>query len=71
MARKELALLRNWGLLCLAVPGAVPVGRCSRRRLLGVLVPVAVVALCAALFFGSTRLRSAAEPSLDVLLRSA
>jgi hypothetical protein len=64
---KEVGQFLNWALLALAVPGAVLLGRCSRRRLLVMLVPVAVVAVNAAAFYGSTRIRVAAEPSLDVL----
>ena len=64
---KQVGQLLNWVLLALAVPGAVVLGRRSRRRLLVILVPVAVVAVNAAAFYGSTRIRVAAEPSLDVL----
>jgi hypothetical protein len=64
---KQAEQIVNWFLLPLALFGAVTLGRRSRRRLLVVLVPVVVVALNAALFYGSTRLRVAAAPSIDVL----
>ena len=64
---KQAEVLVNWVLLPFALVGAVLLGRRSRRRLLVVLVPVGVVALNAAVFYGSTRLRVAAAPSIDVL----
>ncbi len=64
---KQVSQVVNWVLLPLAGLGAVQLARRSRRRLLVVLVPIAVVALNAAAFYGSTRLRVAAEPSIDVL----
>jgi 4-amino-4-deoxy-L-arabinose transferase-like glycosyltransferase len=64
---KQAEQIVNWFLLPLALFGAVTLGRRSRRRLLVVLIPVVVVALNAAVFYGSTRLRVAAAPSIDVL----
>ena len=64
---KHAEQILTWVLLPLALLGAVLLGRRSGRRLLIVLVPVVVVALNAALFYGSTRLRVAAEPSIDIL----
>ncbi len=56
-----------WVFLPLAVLGAVELARSSWRRFLIVIVPLAVVALNSAIFYGSTRMRVAAEPSLAVL----
>lgn len=64
---KEVGQIMNWILLPFTCLGAFRLARCSKRRLLVVLVPIVVVALNAALFYGSTRLRVAAEPSIDVL----
>ena len=64
---KQAEQIVNWVLLPFVLLGAVILGRRSRRRLLVVLVPVVVVALNAALFYGSTRLRVAAAPSIEVL----
>jgi 4-amino-4-deoxy-L-arabinose transferase-like glycosyltransferase len=64
---KQAEQIVNWVLLPFALLGAVALGRRSRGRLLVVLVPVVVVALNAAVFYGSTRLRVAAAPSIDVL----
>jgi hypothetical protein len=64
---KQAEQILNWVLLPFALLGAVVLGRRSRRRLLVMLIPVVVVAINAAVFYGSTRLRVAAEPSIDVL----
>ncbi len=64
---KQAGQILNWVLLPFALLGAVLLGRRSRRRLLVILIPVVVVAINAAVFYGSTRLRVAAEPSIDVL----
>ncbi len=64
---KQAGQILNWVLLPFALLGAVRLGLRSRRRLLVLLIPIAVVALNAAVFYGSTRLRVAAEPSIDVL----
>ncbi len=56
-----------WVLLPFVVVGTVVLARFSWRRLVVVVVPLVVVALNAALFYGSTRMRTAAEPSLAVL----
>jgi 4-amino-4-deoxy-L-arabinose transferase-like glycosyltransferase len=57
----------EWISLPLAIAGGVVLGRRSRRRLIVVLAPIVVAALNAALFYGSTRLRVIAEPSLFLL----
>jgi hypothetical protein len=64
---KQLGQIMNWVLLPFACLGAFQLARRSRRRLAVVVVPIAVVAINAAVFYGSTRLRVAAEPSIDVL----
>ena len=64
---KQVGQIVNWVLLPLAVVGAARVATRSRRRLIIVMVPVVVVAINAALFYGSTRLRVAAEPSIAAL----
>ena len=57
----------EWISLPLAVAGAVLLGRRSGRHLVVILTPIIVAALTAALFYGSTRLRAVAEPSLFLL----
>jgi hypothetical protein len=64
---KQVGQIMNWVLIPLAAVGALWLGRWSRRRLIIVMVPLLVVAINAALFYGSTRLRVAAEPSMAVL----
>ena len=64
---KRAGQAMNWVLLPLAVLGGVQLARRSRRRLLLVAVPLVVVAINAAVFYGSTRIRTAAEPSIAVL----
>jgi hypothetical protein len=64
---KQAGQILWWVLAPLAIIGAVRLGRESGRRLLIVLIPVAVAALNAAAFYGGTRLRVVAEPSIDVL----
>ncbi len=64
---KHAGQILSWVLAPFALLGAVRLGRQSRRRLLVVLVPVVVVAFNAAVFYGSTRLRVVAVPSIDVL----
>jgi hypothetical protein len=64
---KQAGQIMNWVLLPFACLGVIQLARCSKRRLLIVLVPIMVVAINAAVFYGSTRLRVAAEPSIDVL----
>lgn len=56
-----------WGFLPFVTIGLVSLARRSRQRLVIVTVPIAVVALNVALFYGSTRMRIAAEPSLAIL----
>ena len=65
--RSRQARSSNWVLLPLAVAGGIWLAARSRRRLIIVAVPIVVVAINAALFYGSTRLRVAAEPSIAVL----
>ena len=58
----------NWVLMPMAVVGGIWLASHSRRRrLIIVMIPTLVVAINAALFYGSTRLRVAAEPSIAVL----
>ena len=56
-----------WVLLPFAILGSVALARSSWKRFLIVIVPLVVVALNSAVFYGSTRMRVAAEPSLAVL----
>ena len=55
-----------WIKLPFVLIGAVVLARTSRRTFV-IGTPIVVVALNAALFYGSTRMRVAAEPSLAVL----
>lgn len=65
---QRLGLLAYWALLPLGVAGAVLLRRRrARDALLVVLAPVALVLLVGAAVYGSTRFRTAAEPSLIVL----
>jgi 4-amino-4-deoxy-L-arabinose transferase-like glycosyltransferase len=64
---KQAGQVLNWVLLPLAVVGGFGLARQSRRRLVLVAVPLVVVAINAAVFYGSTRIRTAAEPSIAVL----
>jgi 4-amino-4-deoxy-L-arabinose transferase-like glycosyltransferase len=64
---KQVGQIMNWALLPFALAGAIQIAKRSRRRLIIVAVPILVVAINAALFYGSTRLRVAAEPSIAVL----
>ena len=64
---KQAGQILNWVLLPFAILGAVLLGMRSRRRLVVILIPIVVVALNAAAFYGSTRIRVAAEPSIDLL----
>ena len=64
---KQFAYFINWVLLALAVVGGLQVAKQSRRQLLVISAPFFVVALNAAVFYGSTRIRTAAEPSIAVL----
>lgn len=54
-------------LLPFAILGIVVLARSSRRSFVVITVPLAVVALNSAIFYGSTRMRIAAEPSLALL----
>jgi hypothetical protein len=64
---KQVGQIMNWLLLPLALVGAYQLARRSRRRLIIVAVPLLVVAINAAVFYGGTRLRVAAEPTIVVL----
>jgi 4-amino-4-deoxy-L-arabinose transferase-like glycosyltransferase len=64
---KQAGQILNWVLLLFAIVGGVQLARRSRRRFIVLAAPLVVVALNAALFYGSTRLRVAAEPSIAVL----
>jgi hypothetical protein len=64
---KQVGQILNWVLLPFAFLGAIQLARRSRPRFAVVVVPIAVVAINAAVFYGTTRLRMAAEPSIDVL----
>jgi 4-amino-4-deoxy-L-arabinose transferase-like glycosyltransferase len=61
--------LLEWAALPLAIAGGVFLflRRRSRKHLVVLAVPIVLAALDAALFFGSTRLRAVAEPSLFLL----
>jgi 4-amino-4-deoxy-L-arabinose transferase-like glycosyltransferase len=63
---KQVGQVLNWVSLPLAVIGGIAVARRSRRHFMVLAVPLLVVALNAAAFYGSTRLRTAAEPSLAI-----
>jgi hypothetical protein len=57
----------EWISIPLAIAGAIVLGRHSRRRVVVIVAPVVVAALNAAVFYGTTRLRVVAEPSLFLL----
>jgi hypothetical protein len=52
-----------WVLLPFVIFGAVVLARSSRRRFIIVTVPLVLLAVNSAVFYGSTRMRVAAEPS--------
>jgi 4-amino-4-deoxy-L-arabinose transferase-like glycosyltransferase len=56
-----------WVLLPFVILGILVLARTSRRRFVVTAIPIAVVAVNSAVFYGSTRMRMAAEPSLAVL----
>ncbi len=56
-----------WIKLPFVLIGTVVLARTSRRIFAVIAIPIVVVALNAAVFYGSTRMRVAAEPSLAVL----
>lgn len=62
----HVALIVYWALLPLAVAGAVLLRR-RRRELWILLAPVVMVTLVAATTYGTTRFRTAAEPSIVLL----
>jgi hypothetical protein len=57
----------EWIALPMTLAGGIILGRISRRHLLILVVPILVAALDAAVFYGSTRLRVVAEPSMFLL----
>lgn len=57
----------EWISIPLAIAGGIVLGRDSRRRLVVLVAPMVVAALGAAVFYGTTRLRVVAEPSLFLL----
>ncbi len=57
----------EWISIPLAIAGGILLGRHSRRHLVVIVAPVVVAALNAAVFYGTTRLRVVAEPSLFLL----
>jgi hypothetical protein len=57
----------EWILIPLTLAGGVVLGRRSPRQLVILVAPFFVAALNAAIFFGSTRLRVVAEPSMFLL----
>jgi hypothetical protein len=57
----------EWFSIPLAIAGCIVLGRHSRRRVVVIVAPVVVAALNAAVFYGTTRLRVVAEPSLLLL----
>ena len=57
----------EWISIPLAIAGGILLGRHSRRHLVVIVSPVVMAALNAAVFYGTTRLRVVAEPSLFLL----
>jgi 4-amino-4-deoxy-L-arabinose transferase-like glycosyltransferase len=57
----------EWICIPLTLAGAIILGGISRRHLVILIAPVLVAVFNAALFFGSTRLRVVAEPSMFLL----
>ena len=57
----------EWISIPLAIAGGILLGRHSRRHLVVIVAPVVVAAVNAAVFYGTTRLRVVAEPSLFLL----
>jgi 4-amino-4-deoxy-L-arabinose transferase-like glycosyltransferase len=66
-AYEQASWIVYWLMVPFVVIGCVVLARRSWRPLIVLVAPLAVVAVNAAIFYGSTRLRSAAEPSLAVL----
>ncbi|MHB1530528.1 MAG: ArnT family glycosyltransferase [Acidiferrobacteraceae bacterium] len=64
---KQVGQIMNWVLLPFCLIGAVWLARRSRKRMIIVAAPILAVAITAAAFYGSTRLRVAAIPSIAVL----
>jgi hypothetical protein len=57
----------EWIAIPLTLAGGILLGRTSRRHLVVVVIPLLVAAVDAAVFYGSTRLRVVAEPSMFLL----
>jgi len=66
-AYEQAGRILYWVLLPFVILGTVVLARSSRREFVVMTVPLVVVALNSAIFYGSTRMRMAAEPSLAVL----
>jgi hypothetical protein len=64
---EQAGWIMYWVMSPFVVIGAVVLARRSRRLLAILLVPIVLVALNSAVVYGSTRLRTAAEPSLALL----
>jgi hypothetical protein len=63
---EEAGRILYWALLPFAALGAIVLAARSRKRFLVLAIPIVVVAVNAAVFYGSTRMRSAAEPTLAI-----
>jgi hypothetical protein len=63
---EQLGQIGYWILLPFVVLGGITMAKRSRRRFVIIAIPLVVVALNAALFYGSTRMGTAAEPSLTI-----
>jgi len=66
-ALEELGIILDWLLVPFAVIGSVVVARRNWRAFTVLAMPFLVVVANVAIFYGSTRMRVAAEPSLAVL----
>ncbi len=68
---QRAAQILTWILLPLAIIGSVKLVRRSWPRFVALAIPGLVASINAAVFYGSTRLRVVAEPSLAVLAAMA
>jgi 4-amino-4-deoxy-L-arabinose transferase-like glycosyltransferase len=64
---ERVDMILYWALLPFVILGLAVLARLSWKRLVVVSVPLVVVSLNSAIFYGSTRMRMAAEPSLAIL----
>jgi hypothetical protein len=64
---EQAGWIAYWVMAPFVVIGGVVLARRSWRSLVILVVPIAVVAVNAAVFYGSSRIRTAAEPSLAIL----